>query len=88
VNPNVVFAILIVVFVAAGALNVYVATALRARAPGLARRGYFSAAAFAVGVVSLVLRHYGLTIPSFVAIAVMLVLFALGLMQKGAFPKS
>ncbi|MDE2573570.1 MAG: hypothetical protein KGM44_13735 [bacterium] len=86
-NNTLVFTILIVVFVLAAGLNVYVASALRARAPGLARRGYLSAAAFAVGVLSLLARHAGLTTLSFICIGVMVVLFFFGIMQKGVLPK-
>lgn len=80
--------VLLVVFLAAAGLNVYVATALRARAPGLARRGYFSAAAFAAGALSIAARAAGLTVVWLACLAAMIVLLVIGLFQKGAFPKS
>ncbi|TAM75204.1 hypothetical protein EPN44_09080 [bacterium] len=80
--------VLVAIFVVAGGLNVYVASALRSRAPGLARRGYFSAAAFAVGAISIVARAMGYKTLSLALIGVMIVLFLIGIFQKGVLPKS
>ncbi|TAM61319.1 hypothetical protein EPN52_03030 [bacterium] len=79
---------LVVIFVLAGGLNVYVASALRSRAPGLARRGYYSAAAFGVGAISIVARAMGYGKLSVALIGVMIVLFLIGIFQKGVLPKS
>ncbi|TAM87366.1 hypothetical protein EPN42_11545 [bacterium] len=79
--------VLLVIFVVAGGINVYVASALRSRAPGLARRGYLSAAAFAVGAISIVARALGHTTLSLALIGVMIVLFFIGIFQKGVLPK-
>ena len=79
--------VLIVIFVLAGGLNIYVASALRSRAPGLARRGYFSAAAFAVGAISIVARAMGYTSFSLTLIGLMILLFVIGIFQKGVLPK-
>jgi|GEM_PF-4837029 len=86
-SPKAFVMILLTVFVLLAALNVYVASALRARSPGLARRGYFSAAAFAVGAISVVARAMGHPRLSFVCIGVMLALFIIGIFQKGAIPR-